>query len=117
MWNSTHATVRSPWCRIEDPGSTFQALCYSTAPTLPLPLPLFSFLMCLIGCLIPFFSFLPLVQALNDCHEAERSRLCASIEREREQADLDIAQLRKEGVSQLQTAEAEWKVKSGKTTS
>jgi hypothetical protein len=27
--------------------------------------------------------------------------------------DLDIAQLRKEGVSQLQAAEAAWKVKSG----
>jgi hypothetical protein len=61
----------------------------------------------------PLLLFSSSSQALSDCHEAERSRLCASIEREREQVEVDIAQLRKEGVSQLQTAEAAWKVKSG----
>jgi hypothetical protein len=61
----------------------------------------------------PLLLFSSSSQALSDCHEAERSRLCASIEREREQVEVDIAQLRKEGVSQLQTAEATWKVKLG----
>ena len=53
-------------------------------------------------------------QALSECHEAEKKRLSAALDREREQSLSDLSQLRQELGLEAQRVEAAWKIKYGK---
>ena len=52
-------------------------------------------------------------QALSECHEAEKKRLSAALEREKEQSVSDLSQLRQELGLEAQRVEAAWKIKHG----